>query len=165
MKIRITIYFILAAIFCNAQSLPSIISSVTYDRSVRKGFYPNPNVPLLKYSVNYDGDETPSTTDLRSVLNNYVGNAQQITIKKIPIAARTGQGFYIAASNTNVDIQYTTPQSLDNAIYSYLSMLGITWYGAGSNWFVKPDTLNAPNIAGQWIEPTFRARIFREQEG
>lgn len=153
------IIFLLISLNCQSQII-SHIGAVTYDRKIRKAEPAYVRVDVAGgFNIHFDGIETPSTTDLRAVLELYT-QGQTITIAKVPLAARTGQAFYITANSTTVVLNYTTAQSLDNAIYTYLNMLGITWYGAGVNWFIKQPILNVPIIAGEWKEPTFRNRNF-----
>lgn len=156
------IIFLLISFSTQAQII-SHIGAVTYDRKIRKA-EPIYLKQGIGFTIRFDGIETPSTTDLRAVLELYT-QGQTIAISKVPLAARTGQTFYISANSTSVVLNYTTPQSLDNAVYTYLNMLGITWYGAGVNWLVKPTVLNVPSITGQWIEPTFRQRNFNGTGG
>ena len=118
----------------------------------------SPVVELKPFEINTDiNNET--TKDLKDVLQGYE-DGRLITIQKESLANRTGQAFYIYANDRNVVLKYTTKQSLENAVYTYLDLLDIHWYGAGENWLYKPTILTHANIAGEWKEPTFRNRIF-----
>ncbi len=117
-----------------------------------------PVVILVPFEVSAD-IENETTQDLKDVLKDYK-DGRNINIEKVALGNRTGQAFYISANNSKVEIKYTTKQSLENAVYTYLDMLGIHWYGAGENWLHNPTVLNKVNIAGEWKEPTFRNRIF-----
>jgi len=119
---------------------------------------PLPVVELKPFEINTD-IENETIQDLKDVLKDYK-DGREINIIKVSLDQRTGQAFYISANKKSVELKYTTKQSLENAVYSYLGMLGIHWYGAGENWFVKQPILNEVNIAGKWIEPTFRNRTF-----
>ncbi len=114
---------------------------------------------FMPFLIKYDGVENATIVDLKDVLKNYK-NGRLINIVKVSIGERTGQAFYISANNTNVELRYTCEQSLENAVYTYIDMLGIRWYGAGENWLVKPTVLNEIIIKGEWKEPSFRNRIF-----
>jgi hypothetical protein len=116
-------------------------------------------IKLQPFSVSFDTVDNATIQDLVDVLKDYK-DGSAINIIKVPIENRTGQAFYISANSTNVEIRYTCENSLENAVYTYLDMLGIRWYGAGENWLYKPTILNTVNIAGEWKEPTFRNRIF-----
>ena len=111
------------------------------------------------FKVLYDGVESESVDDLKKVILGY-DNGKTIVISKVPIENRIGQAFYIGADKDKVILKYTSQQSLDNAIYSYLDLLGIHWYGPGENWLFKPKKLNVVMIKGEWKEPTFRNRSF-----
>ena len=117
-----------------------------------------PVVELKPFEINTD-IENETIQDLKDVLKDYK-DGREINIIKVSLDNKTGQAFYISANKSKVELRYTTLQSLDNAVYTYLGMLGIHWYGAGVNWLVKPAKLNAVNIAGEWKEPSFRNRIF-----
>jgi hypothetical protein len=116
-------------------------------------------IPLQPFSVSFDTVDNETIQDLVTVLKEYK-DGRAINIQKIPIENRTGQAFYISANSTTVEIKYTCENSLENAVYTYLDMLGIRWYGAGENWLYKPAILNKVDIKGEWKEPTFRNRIF-----
>lgn len=117
-------------------------------------------VPDIKEFTVVSDTINETITDLRSVLSSYNTGCKAISIQKVALAGRTGQAFYISANNTDVELRYTTENSLENAVYTYLDKLGIRWYGAGQSWLYKPTVLNKVIIAGQWIEPSFRNRIF-----
>ena len=152
------ILLLLISYSCQAQVIP-IIGSINYGRNGRKGEPKNlPNG--IGFKINFSGVEPAAITDLKQVLSTYNNQGKIINIQKEPSASRTGQAFYISANSTTVVLKYTTPQSLENAIYTYLNMIGINWYGPGENWLVKQPILNELNIAGEWKEPTFRNRIF-----
>lgn len=155
------IIILLLISFSTQAQIISVIGGVSHERKIRQV---EPKSLIQQnggggFTINYNSSETPAITDLGTVLYDY-SIGQTITIQKDPLAARTGQAFYLSANSTNVVIKYTTPQSLENAVYTYLDLLGIHWYGAGVNWFIKPTVLNVPIITGQWIEPTFRNRTF-----
>lgn len=111
-----------------------------------------------KTKIVYSGITTDAITDLQSCLNTY--NAGEISITPVEIGNRTGQEFYLAVNDKRTIIQYTTQQSLENAIYTYLDMLGFRWYGPGDNWFIKPAKLPVLHLTGAWIKPSFRNRSF-----
>ncbi len=112
----------------------------------------------LQTSIQYSGVPAEVITDLRNSLHGY--RAGIITIHKVPLTNRTGQEFYLSSVNGITEIKYTTQNSLENAVYTYLDLLGFRWYGPGDHWFVKPKTLPALNIPGQWMQPSFRNRSF-----
>ncbi|WP_169540133.1 DUF4838 domain-containing protein [Niabella aurantiaca] len=111
-----------------------------------------------KTITRYKGTANEAIKDLNDVLKPY--NAGIINISKVPLESRTGQEFYLAADNGSVTIKYTTQNSLENAIYTYLDLLGFRWYGPGDNWFVAPKALKRLSLAGKWIKPSFRNRAF-----
>jgi hypothetical protein len=111
-----------------------------------------------KTKIVYSGAITDAISDLQTSLNNY--NAGEISITPVEIGNRTGQEFYLSVNDKRTVIQYTTQQSLENAIYTYLDLLGFRWYGAGDNWFVKPAKLPVINFSGRWLKPSFRNRSF-----
>lgn len=157
---KIIIFLLLFSFTAKAQVIP-VIGGVNYERKIRR---PEPKKVLQQsttggFIINFDGTETAATGDLREMLEPYK-TGQTISLIKEPLGVRTGQTFYIEANSTNVILKYTTKQSLENAIYTYLEYLGINWYGAGANWLIKKDILNVPIIAGTWVEPTFRGRNF-----
>lgn len=102
--------------------------------------------------------ENAAVQDLQNTLTGY--RAGTITIQKVPLENRTGQSFYLSIKGSQTLIKYTVENSLENAIYTYLDMLGFRWYGPGDNWFVKPKTIQRTDFAGRWIEPSFRNRNF-----
>lgn len=112
------------------------------------------------FTISFDTTDNATITDLRTALSTYTTGGKTITISKVPLLLRTGQAYYINATNTDVQINYTNPLSLQNAVYTYLDTLGIHWYGAGENWLYKPTALNNVTMVGEWKEPTFRNRIF-----
>lgn len=105
-----------------------------------------------------DNNGVEAITDLKNALSGY--QAGNITITKVPLENRTGQEFYLSVSGNNTDIRYTTKSSLENAVYTYLDMLGFKWYGPGDNWFIKPARLLITTVPGKWFQPTFRNRTF-----
>lgn len=111
-----------------------------------------------KTKIVYSGTTADAIADLQTCLSNY--DAGEITITSTEIGNRTGQEFYLSVQDKRTVIQYTTQQSLENAIYTYLDMLGFRWYGPGDNWFIKPATLPLLNVQGTWIKPSFRNRDF-----
>ncbi|MCD2425194.1 DUF4838 domain-containing protein [Niabella pedocola] len=102
--------------------------------------------------------ENAAIRDLRDALTGY--NAGLIHIEKVSLDERTGQAFYLSVDKNETTIKYTTQNSLENAIYTFLDLLGFHWYGPGDNWFVKPSALRRPQLSGQWMEPSFRNRSF-----
>lgn len=154
------IFLLLISISTQAQFLP-IIGGVNYDRKIRKVEPAKvPSAGFNGFIIRHDGIESASVDDLIQYLDTYNQGGKIIDIIKEPLGVRTGQAYYIEANSTNVVLKFTTPQSLDNAIYTYLEAVGIHWYGAGANWIVKQPILNEPIIAGAWREPTFRQRNF-----
>lgn len=117
-----------------------------------------PGLSLRTFQINTD-IENETVADLRSVLANYT-YGKTISIEQVPIGSRTGQEFYISADADIVNLRYTCEQSLQNAVYTYIDLLNIHWYGSGDNWLFKPVTLNTVSIAGEWKAPTFRNRQF-----
>lgn len=156
------IILLLISFSTKAQFIP-VIGSINYDRKIRKiepkKVIQNGVSSFNGFNIIFNGEENESTGELREILET-LPNGQTINIIKEPLGIMTGQAFYISANTTNVILKYTTVQSLENAIYTYLDLLGVNWYGAGSNWYVKKPVLNIPIIAGNWIEPTFRSRTF-----
>lgn len=108
--------------------------------------------------IQFDGVAGEVVADLRNALQGY--NAGNISITSVPFSNRTGQEFYLSSQNGKTEIRYTTQNSLENAIYTYLDLLGFRWYGPGENWFVKPKNLPIVNFPGKWYTPTFRNRSF-----
>lgn len=106
----------------------------------------------------YTGEGTPAINDLEDCLSLY--KAGTIVINKTDPGDKTGQEFYLGVSKNKTIIKYTTENSLENAIYTYLDILGFRWYGPGDNWFIKPQKLEIPEIDGKWFKPTFRNRSF-----
>ncbi len=96
--------------------------------------------------------------DLRECLKGY--SAGTIEITQIKLGDRTGQDFFLRSVNNKTEIQYTTQNSLENAIYTYLDILGFRWYGPGDNWYISPKTLPKISIEGKWYKPSFRNRFF-----
>ena len=113
---------------------------------------------LDKTTIMYSGIEFPAIKDLKNCLLPF--KAGNIVIKKVALENRTGQSFYLSVDNNKTEIQYTTEQSLENAIYTYLDLLEFRWYGPGDNWFVKPKQIKNLKLKGQWYEPSFRNRNF-----
>lgn len=110
-----------------------------------------------------EGRNSAAVIDLETSLRPYkVGN---ICITKVPLDRRDGQSFYLSVKLQKVDIKYTTEHSLENAIYTYLGMLDIHWYGPTEDWFVSPEKLPQKDIAGKWFSPTFRNRNFNGTGG
>lgn len=109
-------------------------------------------------NVIYQDTYNAAVQDLKSSLAPY--RAGTITLEKVALERRTGQEFYLAINASKTEIKYTTQNSLENAIYTYLDMLGFRWYGPGDNWFIKPKTLSRENFTGKWLQPTFRNRSF-----
>lgn len=104
-----------------------------------------------------DADDA-AIQDLRNYLSPY--RAGTITLQKVELSDRTGQEFYLSINGSKTEIRYTTKNSLENAIYTYLEMLGFHWYGPGDNWTVTPKSINRPNFTGRWVQPSFRNRTF-----
>lgn len=77
---------------------------------------------------------------------------------KIPLDGRDGQSFYLSVKPLKVVIKYTTEYGLENAVYTYLGILGFHWYGPTQDWFVSPQKLNQKVVDGKWFSPTFRNR-------
>lgn len=155
-----TIYLLLITSFTYGQSFPVIFRSANNKKVDKKSFKTTRNFYSNNFKIFFYDTETAATGDLRNILDSYTFNTKNITIQKVPLGIKTGQGFFISANQTDVLLQYTTRQSLDNAIYSYMNLLGIQWYAAGDRWQVKPALLNDVNISGEWREPTFRNRTF-----
>ena len=111
-----------------------------------------------KTIISFSGSPDDAVSDLQNILSRY--NAGNITLSKVPLEKRTGQEFYLAIQGNNTEIKYTTQNSLENAVYTYLERLGFRWYGPGDNWFIKPKTIKRADFTGQWIRPSFRNRSF-----
>lgn len=109
-------------------------------------------------NILYAGAESPAIQDLKNALMPY--RAGTIALQKVELGNRTGQAFYLEITGGRTNIKYTTQNSLENAIYTYLDMLGFRWYGPGDNWFVKPKSIVRKDFPGSWIEPSFRNRNF-----
>ena len=77
---------------------------------------------------------------------------------KIPFDGRDGQSFYLSVKPLKVVIKYTTEYGLENAVYTYLGILGFHWYGPTQDWFVSSQKLNQKVVDGKWFSPTFRNR-------
>ena len=106
--------------------------------------------------IDNEGRNFAAIKDLETSLSPYrVGN---ICITKVPLDGRDGQSFYLSVKPQKVVIKYTTENSLENAVYTYLGMLGIHWYGPTADWFVNPVKLHQKEIDGKWFSPTFRNR-------
>ena len=106
--------------------------------------------------IDNEGRNFDAIKDLETSLKPYrVGN---ICITKVPLDGRDGQSFYLSVKLQKVIIKYTTENSLENAVYTYLGMLGFHWYGPTEDWFVIPEKLNQKDIDGKWFSPTFRNR-------
>jgi hypothetical protein len=117
------------------------------------------NISLYaKTQIIFNEEDNIAITDLRQVLVGY--EAGIIKFNKVAIDARTGQDFYLAISNKQTEIKYTTDNSLQNAVYTLLDIWGFRWYGPGENWFIKPKVINIKPIAGKWYTPSFRNRSF-----
>lgn len=114
--------------------------------------------PYAVTKIVYSGDDNEAIKDIRNVLREY--KAGTITISKTALDNRTGQEFYLGINGNETVIKYTTQTSLENAIYTYLDMLGFRWYGPGDNWFVKPGSIVRSDFSGRWLKPTFRNRQF-----
>lgn len=111
-----------------------------------------------------DADRTSeSIKDLEAALKPY--KAGDICITKVPLEGRDGQSFYLQASTQKVIIKYTTANSLQNAVSTYLGILGFHWYGPTSDWFVQPQKLQQISVEGKWFFPTFRNRVFNGTGG
>lgn len=108
--------------------------------------------------IRYQGPPCAAVTDLQEALVGY--DAGELVLEQVPLAKRTGQEFYLERRRGVVRIRYTTPNSLENAIYTLLDRWGFRWYGPGESWFIKPKTLPTGDISGRWIAPTFRQRTF-----
>lgn len=106
----------------------------------------------------YEGPPSPAVTDLQTALEGY--DAGEIRLARVPLGGRTGQAFYLERRRGKTRLQYTTSNSLENAIYTLLNRWGFHWYGPGENWFVKPATIPKDDLPGRWITPTFRNRTF-----
>ncbi len=96
--------------------------------------------------------------DLCETLLGY--DAGTIEIEKVELEGRTGQDFYLERQGDAAVIRYTTPESLNNAVYTLLGSLGFRWYGPGENWTVRPEAIPPSDIAGEWRAPTFRNTFF-----
>lgn len=105
--------------------------------------------------INYNGTNE-AVADMKNTLRGY--KAGVVTVNKVSLENRTGQEFYLSSINNRTEIRYTTENSLNNAIYTYLHLLGFRWYGPGDNWFIKPKKLQTVNFPGKWVRPTFRNR-------
>ncbi len=117
-----------------------------------------PVVSLRTFQINSD-IENETVQDLRNVLAGYT-NGKVVSIEQVAIGSRTGQEFYISADTGVVNLRYTCEQSLQNAVYTYIDLLNIHWYGSGDNWLFKPTALNNVKVRGKWIAPSFRNRQF-----
>lgn len=109
--------------------------------------------------IEYKGEPNESITDLRACLERGY-DAGTIRIEKVESGARTGQEFYLERKGGRTVLRYTTPNSLENAVYTLLDHLGFRWYGPGEAWFVRPARLNPAGLPGRWRAPTFRNRNF-----
>lgn len=152
---RIIIIYILCLVFSVSKAqIPSIIAAVNSQRNVGNA------IPTTgAFTITFDTTDNATITDFRTALSTYTTGGKAVTITKVPLELRTGQEYYINATPTTVQINYTNPLSLENAVYGYMSMLGINWYGAGENWFYKPSVINQPIITG-WQAPAYRNRGF-----
>ncbi|MBO9592154.1 MAG: DUF4838 domain-containing protein [Niabella sp.] len=108
--------------------------------------------------IRYTGPANDAIADLKNVLKPY--SAGTINFIKVPLENRTGQEFCLINANNEVTIKYTTKNSLENAVYTYLDLLGFRWYGPGDNWFVAPKVLKRLSLTGNWLKPSFRNRSF-----
>ncbi len=111
-----------------------------------------------KTVIVYSGEDNDAIHDLRNTLRGY--KAGTIVIEQVPTGGSTGQEFYMEITGNRTLLRYTTKNSLENAVYTYLYKLGFKWYGPGDNWFVKPKKLRYEDFKGRWIAPTFRNRNF-----
>lgn len=111
-----------------------------------------------KTTILFKGADNAAVMDLKLFLKNY--NAGTIEILAVPLNGRTGQEFYLSASDGQATIKYTTSNSLENAVYTYLDLLGFRWYGPGDNWFIKPAQLKRLSLPGKCMSPSFRNRSF-----
>lgn len=113
--------------------------------------------------IDNEGYNFAAIKDLETALKPHrIGN---ICITKVPLVGRDGQSFYLSVKPQKVVIKYTTENSLENAVYTYLSTLGIHWYGPTEDWFVNPGNLDQKDIDGKWFFPTFRNRVFNGTGG
>ena len=113
--------------------------------------------------IDKEGRNSAAVIDLETSLRPY--NVGNICISKVPLDGRDGQAFYLSVKKQKVVIKYTTEHSLENAIYTYLGMMGIYWYGPTDDWFVRPEKLQQNDIDGRWFSPSFRNRIFNGTGG
>ncbi len=111
-----------------------------------------------KTKILYKGNDNEAVQDLKNCLSGFEEGT--IIFDSMPVKDRTGQEFYLSSNGTATEIKYTTRNSLENAIYTYLDMLGFRWYGPGDNWFVQPRSLKRLVIKGKWFKPDFRNRSF-----
>jgi len=111
-----------------------------------------------KTKIIYNGADQVAIQDLKSCLKEY--DAGMVVIDSVSPGNRTGQEFYLSSDKKETVIKFTTQNSLENAVYTYLDLLGFRWYGPGDNWFVKPKELKKLEIGGRWFEPSFRNRSF-----
>jgi hypothetical protein len=95
----------------------------------------------------YQGPPSAAVTDLQDALVGY--DVGELVLEQVPLARRAGQEFYLERRRGRVHVRDTTPNSLENAIYTLLG-----WYGLGESWFVKPKALPKGDIPGRWIPPT-----------
>ena len=113
--------------------------------------------------IDIDGRNSDAVKDLETSLRPY--KAGNICITRIPLDGREGQSFYLSVKSQKVIIKYTTEHSLENAVYTYLGLLGFYWYGPTEDWFVSPEKLNQKEIEGKWFSPSFRNRDFNGTGG
>ncbi|MCO6497412.1 MAG: DUF4838 domain-containing protein [Chitinophagaceae bacterium] len=111
-----------------------------------------------KTVVSFSGLANAAIEDLKDVLKDY--RAGTIVLQRVPLGDRSGQEFFLEIKGNQTTIRYTTQNSLENGIYTYLDMLGFRWYGPGDNWFVRPQHFQRENFEGRWIQPSFRNRNF-----
>ncbi|SEA65974.1 DUF6623 family protein [Nitrosospira multiformis] len=133
--------------------------------------------PLIPFGGKiYTSEIKDSVTDMQGILSKYTGHEfrietlstesnEGIYLIKEELNEQTGQRFYLKKEGLHKAIlKYTVDTSLDNAIYTFLDLLGFRWYGPGENWFHSPRNLN-PKGFDKYIEPSFRNRDFSPSGG
>ena len=140
------------------QSIPSILSQFLLAFILLASANPAFTQTLSKTTITYNGEVEAAVTDLKTILGKY--QAGEIIIRQTKLENRTGQEFYLSVKGNKTEILYTTTNSLENAIYSYLGILGFRWYGPTELWQIQPSKIARKDIAGKWYKPSFRNRQF-----